>query len=93
MSNALKNAYLNIILPYEIYLAKHRQVSTAASSPNATAGTKREASTDASMDESQDTLATPAASPPSIDNLIPTPARRSKRVKKEPISYAGTKPF
>ncbi|KAF8925624.1 hypothetical protein BGZ58_000642 [Dissophora ornata] len=92
MSNALKNAYLNIILPYEIYLAKHRQVNSTASSPGVTAGTKREASTDASMDGSQDTLATPAASPPCTDNLIPTPARRSKRIKKEPISYADSRP-
>ncbi|KAI1314367.1 hypothetical protein EDD11_002232 [Mortierella claussenii] len=100
MSNALKNAYLNIIMPYEIYLAKHKQShSTAASSPdlNASApvaGMKREASmVDMSMEVSQGTLATPAASPPpSSEAVLPTPARRSKRIKKEPISYADSVP-
>ncbi|KAG0239655.1 hypothetical protein BGX31_002584 [Mortierella sp. GBA43] len=77
MSNALKNAYYNIILPYENYLASHKQ-----SMAGAVAGTKREACMDSSMDGCQDTLMTPAASPPSTDNL-PAPTRRSKRIKKE----------
>lgn len=79
MSNALKNAYYNIILPYETYLANHKQ-----SAAGAVAGTKREASMDSSMDGFQDTLATPAASPPSTDNILPASTRRSKRLKKEP---------
>ncbi|KAF9365905.1 hypothetical protein BGX34_007713 [Mortierella sp. NVP85] len=78
MSNALKNAYHNIILPYEEYLANHK-----LSAPTGTvAGTKREASTDSSLD--QDALVTPAASPPSNDSLFSPPTRRSKRLKKEP---------
>ncbi|KAF9960067.1 hypothetical protein BGZ72_008025 [Mortierella alpina] len=92
MSNALKTAYLNIILPYEIYLAKHKPSSSTVSSPGAVAGVKREASMD-SNDGSQDTLATPAASPPnSAQSILPAPARRSKRIKKEPLSYADSSP-
>ncbi|KAF9993432.1 hypothetical protein BGZ80_002474 [Entomortierella chlamydospora] len=91
MSNALKNAYLNIILPYEIYLAKHKPANSASSSPGVTAGTKREASTDESIDGGQG-LATPAASPPSCNDILPAPTRRSKRIKKEPTSYADSTP-
>ncbi|KAG0261774.1 hypothetical protein BG011_000676 [Mortierella polycephala] len=93
MSNALKNAYLNIIMPYEIYLTKHKQSSSAAAADGSTAtGIKREASMDFG-DGSQDTLATPAASPPNSSHIIaPTPARRSKRIKKEPLSYADSTP-
>lgn len=79
MSNALKNAYHNIILPYEEYLANHK---LSAPTGTAVAGTKREASTDSSLD--QDALATPAASPPSNDSLFSPSTRRSKRLKKEP---------
>jgi len=89
MSNALKSSYLNIIMPYEIYLAKNKQASTETHSPpSPMTGVKREASTDVMMEESQDSLATPAASPPSTA-AEKVPTRRSKRIKKDPISYSG----
>ncbi|ORZ22711.1 JmjC domain, hydroxylase-domain-containing protein [Lobosporangium transversale] len=89
MSNALKNAYLNIILPYEVYLAKHKQPNSTASSPgDAIAGTKREASTDMSLDESQGTLATPAASPPPSNSMPSSPAGSLlDRMSTEPASF------
>jgi len=90
MSNALKNAYLNIIMPYESYLAKHKPTaSTTANATGTTAGVKREASSDSSMDVSQGSLATPAASPPSHHDTPAPPTRRSKRIKKELTSYTG----
>jgi hypothetical protein len=90
MSNALKNAYLNIIMPYESYLAKHKPTLSATdNSTGSVAGVKREASSDSAMEISQGSLATPAASPPSHHDTPAPPARRSKRIKKEPTSYAG----
>ncbi|GJJ76629.1 [histone H3]-trimethyl-L-lysine4 demethylase [Entomortierella parvispora] len=92
MSNALKSAYLNIIMPYEIYLAKNKQASSEATSlPSPSNGVKREASSDVVMEDSQDCLATPAASPPSTaEEKVPT--RRSKRIKKDPVSYSESAP-
>ncbi|KAF9921329.1 hypothetical protein FBU30_008683 [Linnemannia zychae] len=93
MSNALKNAYLNIITPYESYLAKHKPaVAGTENSTGAVAGIKREASSDSSMETNQGSLATPAASPPSHHDTPTPPARRSKRIKKEPTSYAESTP-
>lgn len=80
MSNALKNAYINIILPYEEYLAKQNNTSINGTTSPTGKGVKREASTD-SRPEGPD-------SPTSKPAVVPE-TRKSKRLKKEPVSYAG----
>ncbi|ORZ20066.1 PLU-1-like protein-domain-containing protein [Lobosporangium transversale] len=80
LSNALKSAYLKVILPYEIYLSK--QGKTASENfPN---DFKRESSSDPTPQSSQDS---PAAS------VIAMPeTRKSKRIKKDPVSCADSQP-
>ncbi|KAG0363621.1 hypothetical protein BG005_009972 [Podila minutissima] len=83
MSNALKNAYINIILPYEEYLAKQNNTSINGTTSPTGKGVKREASTD-SRPEGPD-------SPTSKPAVVPE-TRKSKRLKKEPVSYADSVP-
>ncbi|KAK3844929.1 MAG: PLU-1-like protein-domain-containing protein [Linnemannia gamsii] len=79
LSNALKSAYIKVILPYEIYLSK--QAKLAPEPPTPTPEPKKE-QIDAS-NKKRSTTSIPAAT----SNVPET--RKSKRIKKDPVSYAG----
>ncbi|KAF9934979.1 hypothetical protein FBU30_009401 [Linnemannia zychae] len=81
LSNALKSAYIKVILPYEIYLSKQAKSAPEPSAPDpkkepieATSNGKRAAS-----------------NIPPTTSLVPE-TRKSKRIKKDPVSYADSEP-
>jgi len=81
LSSALKAAYVKVVLPFEIYLSK--QTKPAAETPTSTQ--KREHSTDQPIKER---TSSPPPSKPSV-NIFSAETRKSKRIKKDPVSYAG----
>ncbi|KAF9939348.1 hypothetical protein BGZ65_010777, partial [Modicella reniformis] len=85
MSNALKNAYHNIILPYETYLASLKQSNFSS---DGTMGTKREASMmDSSMDRAQNALRLKKDSGLDMKSAPSSPpASQSDRMSVEPAS-------
>ncbi|KAG0261437.1 hypothetical protein BGZ95_004230 [Linnemannia exigua] len=83
LSNALKSAYIKVILPYEIYLSK--QAKIAPEPPTPTPEPKKE-QIDASSNRKRSTPSIPAAT----INVPET--RKSKRIKKDPVSYADSEP-
>ncbi|KAF9113649.1 hypothetical protein BGX27_001124 [Mortierella sp. AM989] len=79
LSNALKSAYLKVILPYDIYLSKQGKLGLEnPSSQDLKREHSQDLSTNGSADSSQD-----HASSSSI-NMPET--RKSKRIKKDPVS-------
>ncbi|KAG0319065.1 hypothetical protein BGZ99_005323 [Dissophora globulifera] len=87
LSNALKTAYLKVILPYDIYLSKQGKLAPE----NHTQDIKRElpedTHTNGSVDTSRDSAATTTNTTATNNNVPET--RKSKRIKKDPVSYAG----
>ncbi|KAF9179557.1 hypothetical protein BGZ50_006854 [Haplosporangium sp. Z 11] len=75
LSNALKSTYAKVILPYEIYLSKQAKPPLERSAIDP----KREPSTDPLEAEKPE-----SSQPPAIPET-----RKSKRIKKDPVSYAG----
>ncbi|GJJ69513.1 [histone H3]-trimethyl-L-lysine4 demethylase [Entomortierella parvispora] len=86
LSSALKAAYVKVVLPFEIYLSK--QAKPAPEMPTPTQ--KREHSTDQPVKE-QASTPPPPSSKPSV-NIFSTETRKSKRIKKDPVSYADSEP-
>ncbi|KAF9950865.1 hypothetical protein BGZ72_007548 [Mortierella alpina] len=87
LSSALKSAYLKVILPYEIYLSKQARATIDAPAPDV----KRESQSETHNNESAIGSQASASSTPS--NITDTPqTRKSKRIKKDPVSYAGNEP-
>ncbi|KAF9431525.1 hypothetical protein BGZ76_000196 [Entomortierella beljakovae] len=79
LSNALKSAYIKVILPYEIYLSKQgKHVND-----NQSNDLKRECSQDLSTNDSTESSQDLPSAPPGPET------RKSKRIKKDPVSYAG----
>ncbi|KAG9070667.1 hypothetical protein KI688_008206 [Linnemannia hyalina] len=78
LSNALKSAYIKVILPYEIYLSKQAKLAPEPPAQDA----KKEP-----VDTSSNGKRASPSIPPTT-NLGPE-TRKSKRIKKDPVSYAG----
>ncbi|KAF9941972.1 hypothetical protein BGZ65_000313 [Modicella reniformis] len=80
LSNALKTTYLKVILPYEIYLSKQGKTHEH----------QRELSADLHTNEEADGQrdATTPSSTSTTSSLLPE-TRKSKRIKKDPVSYVG----
>ncbi|KAG0198705.1 hypothetical protein BGX28_007881 [Mortierella sp. GBA30] len=87
LSSALKSAYLKVILPYEIYLSKQAKMTSERLTPDL----KRDPNPDMAANGSTTNSQASATSTPStvMDTPLAPPVRKSKRIKKDPISYAG----
>lgn len=81
LSSALKAAYVKVVLPFEIYLSK--QTKPVAETPATTQ--KREHSSDQPIKEK---TSSPPPSKTTVD-MFSAETRKSKRIKKDPVSYAG----
>ncbi|KAF9169282.1 hypothetical protein BGX20_010525 [Mortierella sp. AD010] len=84
LSNALKSAYLKVILPYEIYLSKQGKLTLENQTQDLKRENSQDLSTNGSVESSQDNALTNSISMPET--------RKSKRIKKDPVSYAGKYP-
>ncbi|KAF9965992.1 hypothetical protein BGZ70_003605 [Mortierella alpina] len=99
LSSALKSAYLKVILPYEIHLSK--QAKATGDTP-ATQDVKRESQQEFKRESQSDlhtngsTTGSQASASSTPSNTADTPltqqTRKSKRIKKDPVSYAGNEP-
>ncbi|KAK5828037.1 PLU-1-like protein-domain-containing protein [Linnemannia elongata] len=81
LSNALKSAYIKVILPYEIYLSKQAKLAPEPPAQDA----KKEP-----LDTSSNGKRSSPSIPPTT-SLAPE-TRKSKRIKKDPVSYADSEP-
>ncbi|KAF9392436.1 hypothetical protein CPB97_001625 [Podila verticillata] len=88
LSNALKSAYVKVILPYEVYLSKQ------ARPPSDTqVDTKAEPSDDSVTPGKQPSpAASTSTSTSSSTSKVVVGIRKSKRIKKDPVSYADSEP-
>ncbi|KFH67183.1 hypothetical protein MVEG_07706 [Podila verticillata NRRL 6337] len=88
LSNALKSAYVKVILPYEIYLSK--QARPPSDTP---VDTKAEPSDDSVTPGKQPSpTASTSTSTSSSTSKVAVGIRKSKRIKKDPVSYADSEP-
>ncbi|KAF9303124.1 hypothetical protein BGZ74_004319 [Mortierella antarctica] len=88
LSNALKSAYVKVILPYEVYLSKQ-----AKNSPDTPADAKIEPSDDPVTHRKQPSPSTSTStSTSSSTSKAAVGTRKSKRIKKDPVSYADSEP-
>ncbi|KAG0095347.1 hypothetical protein BGZ93_006008 [Podila epicladia] len=88
LSNALKSAYVKVILPYEVYLSKQ-----AKNPPDTTADAKIEPSDDPVTHGKQPSPSTSTStSTSSSTSKAAIGTRKSKRIKKDPVSYADSEP-
>ncbi|KAG0235805.1 hypothetical protein BGX31_004171 [Mortierella sp. GBA43] len=85
LSNALKTTYLKVILPYEIYLSKQGKAQEHSQHQDL----KRELSAD-HLNETESHDGTTANS--SSSSIMPE-TRKSKRIKKDPVSYVAGDDF
>ncbi|KAF9982818.1 hypothetical protein BGZ75_005704 [Mortierella antarctica] len=95
LSSALKSAYLKVILPYEIYLSKQVKATGDTSAQDvkreSQQESKRESQSEPHTNESTPGSQASASSTPSntADTPVTQQTRKSKRIKKDPVSYAG----
>ncbi|KAI1313921.1 hypothetical protein EDD11_002384 [Mortierella claussenii] len=84
LSNALKSAYLKVILPYDIYLSKQGKLAPESQPQDLKRELSSELAGNGFLESSQELTPTNTISMPET--------RKSKRIKKDPVSYADSQP-